>query len=351
MLTGMKGIPLKPDRGAVTREQTRSLHRALTAVTLGRMRNKSATELAKASWPGDEAAQWLTRAPTVPLDRTQSPAITSVQLLPLVAPRSAASLLFERALRLDFAGISTISVPNAAEVSGAMFVAEGAPIPVSQGALVAAVIGPVRKLALICGISREVENASASNASAIIGRLMSQGASRALDRAVFSAAAATSDQPAGLLNGVTPIPASSLTGIDGMTADLVALVGAVAAANVIGEVVLVANPARALAMSLLSLGAQPHAVLASNQIPIDVVIAVGVDGVASGYDGVPEISASTTPAVHFADPALPISEGGVTASPVMSSFQQDTILLKLRALCSWGVTQPGSIQFVSGVKW
>jgi hypothetical protein len=344
-------VPLRPDRSAVTREQARSLHRALTATVLGRMRNKSAAEVAKASWPGDTTAEWLTRAPTVPLDRTQFPTISSVQLLPLIAPRSAASLLFERALRLDFSGLTTISVPNASEISGALFVAEGAPIPVSQGALVASVIGPVRKLALITGITREVENASASNASAIIGRLMSQGASRALDRAVFGSTAATTDQPGGLLNGVTPLTASTSTGIDGLSADLTALVGAISTANVIGDIVFVANPARALAMSLLSLGAQPYAVLSSNQINPTTVIAIGVDGIASGYDGTPTIEASTTPAVHFSTSALPINQGGTAASPVMSSFQTDTILLKLRCLCSWGVTQPGAVQFVSGVKW
>jgi Phage capsid family len=347
----LRGIPLRPDASVLRHEQTQSLYRALIATALGRMRNKPAADMVRSLWPDDGGAKWLTRAPTTPLDRSQYPQLTAINLLPLIAPRSAASQLFELALRLNFAGLNTISVPNAAEVPGALFVGEGKPIPVSQAGLVAATIGPVRKLALITGITREVEEASPENAASLIGRLMSTGASRALDRKVFSADAATVDAPAGLLNGVTPIVADTGTGSAGMTADLVALLSAITSANVIGDIVLVANPARALAIALLSFGALPNAVLVSSQIPPGDVIAIAVDGVASGYDGVPTIEASNVPEIHFADPALPINEGGVLASPSWSSFQRDLVLLKLRTQCAWGLTQPGSVQVIHNVNW
>jgi hypothetical protein len=106
-----------------------------------------------------------------------------------------------------------------------------------------------------------------------------------------------------------------------------------------------------LRMALMSFGALPVQVLSSAQINPTTVIAIGVDGIASGYDGTPSIEASTTPAVHFADPASPINDVGGIASPVMSSFQQDLILLKLKMLCAWGVVQAGSVQFISGITW
>ena len=185
----------------------------------------------------------------------------------------------------------------------------------------------------------------------MIGRLMSQGASRALDRKVFSADAATADAPAGLLAGVTPIVADTGTGSAGMAADLIALMTAISNANVIGDIVLVTNPARALTIALLSFGAMPNAVLTSSQIDPATVIAIGVDGIASGFDGVPSIEASGVPAIHFADPALPLNESGVLASPASSSFQRDLVLLKLRTWCAWGVTQPGAVQVIHNVSW
>jgi hypothetical protein len=54
--------------------------------------------------------------------------------------------------------------------------------------------------------------------------------------------------------------------------------------------------------------------------------------------------------VHFSDTPLPINSG-TPASPVMSSFQQDLILLKLTMQCAWGVVQAGAAQVINGVTW
>jgi hypothetical protein len=185
-------------------------------------------------------------------------------------------------MRLDFGGINAIAVPNATEVASAAFVAEGAPIPLGQAAFVAATLGPVKKLGLIAGISREVQEYSPDNASNLIGRLMSQGAGRALDRQVFSANPASSAAPAGLLFGVTPIPAGT-----SMAADLGSLVGGIANANVLGDIVLACHPSRALLLSLLSFGALALPVITSNQIDSKTIIAIATDGIASGYDAYP----------------------------------------------------------------
>ena len=86
--------------------------------------------------------------------------LAAIDIPALIAPRSAVAQLFENCLRLNFEGVNTIAVPNAAEIPGALFIAEGKPYPVSQGALTSAVIGPVKKLGLIAGITREVEEAA-----------------------------------------------------------------------------------------------------------------------------------------------------------------------------------------------
>lgn len=340
--------PLVPEDLANGAAQRRSLHRALAAVALGALGKQGTHKVLARNWPNDHMAGLITRAATSPLDRSGFPQVIAINVLPLVAPRSAASQLFEKCLRLDFAGKYSFVVPSASTVPRPSFVAEGAPIPVDQAVLATSTIGPVCKLTFLAAVTRELENAAPESASAIIGRLMAMGAARALDAAVFDTNASDASRPAGLLHNVVPLAANTGTDAGAMVRDLRALVGAVADAGVLGEIVLAAHPQRALALQLLPAGAQfPYAVLSSAQIDKDSVIAIGVDGVASGYDGLPTLDTSTAAVVHFADPALAIG----TASPAMSSFQQDLILLKLRIECAWGVTQPGSVQVVTNVKW
>ena len=58
-----------------------------------------------------------------------------------------------------------------------------------------------RKLALISLFTREMVDRS--NAEAIVTATLKESASYGLDAVLFSASAATPDQPAGILNGVT----------------------------------------------------------------------------------------------------------------------------------------------------
>src|SRR5262249_32937237 len=98
-------VPLRPDRGAVHREQTQSLHRAMTAAVLGHMRKQTPAEVLRAHWPRDDAADILLRAAQTPLDREHYPKAVGVQLLPIVAPSAAATQLFEKCLRLDLSDL------------------------------------------------------------------------------------------------------------------------------------------------------------------------------------------------------------------------------------------------------
>ena len=166
---------------------------------------------------------------------------------------------------------------------------------------------------------------------------MEQGATRALDGVVFDSAPADDDmRPPGLLAGVTPITASTGTDAAVMLADLRAMVGAISDARVLGEIVFVMHPTRALALDVLPRFSHP--VLTSGEIADDTVIAIAADGVASGYDGVPTIETS-----KFADPAL--------ALPASPTSVPDLLLLKLPVKCAWGMTQAGAVQVATSVKW
>jgi hypothetical protein len=75
----------------------------------------------------------------------------------LIAPPSAAAKLFARGMQLDFAGVLQYLVPHVSTHPVPLFVAEGAPIPVVQGATSKATVGPVKKLAFAFAISNAIK--------------------------------------------------------------------------------------------------------------------------------------------------------------------------------------------------
>src|SRR5262245_53410434 len=180
-------VPEDLDGDRLASEQRRSLHRALTATALGALRQKPTATVLRQCWPSDELAGLVTRSPVSPLGRDGFPqaTVTSMDVLSLVAPASAAAQLFARCMRLDLGSSYAVNVPNAATVPLPVFVGEGGAIPAAQASFAASAIGPARKMALICGLTGEIEAASPESASAIVGRLMAQAATRSLDNAVF----------------------------------------------------------------------------------------------------------------------------------------------------------------------
>ena len=73
-------------------------------------------------------------------------------------------------------------------------------------------------------------------------------------------------------------------------------------------------------------------------------------GFATGYSGAVQVEVSNAAAVHYEDVTpLPIVDG-TPAVPGRSAFQQDLIVLKLRARAAWCV-QPGAIAVIENAKW
>jgi hypothetical protein len=126
------------------------------------------------------------------------------------------------------------------------FVAEGAALPIKQDVFANTTVGPTRKMALGVALTAELEFSNPETATAVIQTAMREQAGKSLDAAVFSTAAADSTRPAGILNGVTPITASTATPLDqAMFRDIEALVGAIADAGGGGNVWLFASPRQA----------------------------------------------------------------------------------------------------------
>jgi Phage capsid family len=352
------GIPLRPDRDALAAEQRRAVSRMLTAVAIGGLKRRAASAIMQEYWPGDTRAGMLTKGAVSPTSTASFPAATGVAFLPSLAPQSAGVRLFERSLKLDFAGVSTYSVPSAATFPPPLFVGESAAIPVVQGDLDTVTVGPTRKLAFIVPISIELENYSAESASAIITRLMADVAGKALDGAIFSSVAADELRPAGLLNGVTPITAATGGGLDAMATDVRNMIAEMADAGLGGDdLIFIGHPTQAVSLRLLaSPNFAAYSIFGTTAVAAGTIIGVVPNAIATGYGGTPEITTSRQASVHFEDTTpLQIATGpqgaAVVATPVKSAWQQGLLLLKLRIECAWGVVQSGAVQYVTGTSW
>jgi hypothetical protein len=343
------GIPLRPDYGARDREMKRSYVRSVTSLVISAAGNKthSPEQIRQRVWPGDEPALLLTRAAVSPTTTADYIKIDVIKLLAGLAPRSAASKLFEISQPVDLSGINSILFPLPGALPTASFVAEGMPIPILQGTISNAMrVGPVHKLALISPLTVEVEQASAGTASVIITRLLEVGISRGLDAALFSANAATAISPAGLLNGVAAIPAGA-----SMSADLGNLVAAVANAGFDGEeVVFVASDPQALALRLVAGPQFNYRIIGTRALPPKSVVAIDSAALAFAYSGTPTSETARETTIHFADAPLPLVEGGVVASPSKNLWQCGCLAIRTKAMVAWAAGA-GSIQWVTGVAW
>lgn len=354
-----RGIPLRPDAGALLADQRRSLHRALAAKVLGVTTREPAHRIVERVWGDDYRAALIVKAPSAPTTAAGSPlSQTRVGDLLLIAPGSAAAQLFQRCLRLDFdGGVSQYLVPYIGTHPTPLFVAEGSPVPVVQGVFGHAALGPVKKLIFITTVSNELMQATPESAAIIIGRLLGEGAAKSLDAAVFGNAAADATRPAGLLNGVSAIPevTGSGTSIDQAAADIASFAAAFSAANInSANMVLIMHPQQAWKLRMV-LGYQNLDLLVLSSIALapGTVVAVVPSAIASGYEGASEIELTQTPTLHFDDsvPLELVNAAGTVAAPARNTFQEDLTAIRLKIKCAWAALQPGAVQYMVSVNW
>ncbi|MBR0787389.1 hypothetical protein [Bradyrhizobium iriomotense] len=348
-MSNARPIPLRPDHSAVAREWHRSFIRAATARVLSRVQKTSVEAVLRdAGWQHDNLTGLILRAPVEPLKQADLPG-DSVAALMLLAPQSAAAKLFDLAVKVDLAGISSFSFPLPSNFTDAKFVIEGEPISVGQGTFEGMPLGPVRKVALIGALSSELENASAGTASTIISHVLKIAVGNGLAKVLFSDDAESEAAPAGLLHDVPALLAGT-----SMAEDLSALVGSISAAGLDAEsVVFIAAAEQAMAIRLAAGPKFNYRVIGAN-IEAGTIIAVCVDGLAVAGDGVPTVDVSKSAVLHMAaDPASDIGTAGapgVVAAPSVSLFQTDSSALRCVSRICWSAA-PGAVAVVTGATW
>jgi len=138
-----------------------------------------------------------------------------------------------------------------------------------------------------------------------------------------------------LLNGVTPTTAApaATTLQETIAHDLANLVAAIGAAGIDpSDTVYVAGPRE---VSLMQSLVNPDNAIMSLGVPAKTVIAIAPAGIASGYQGPPQIESSKDAVIHFEDtnPQPIVGTGGAVAQPSKSAFQTFVLAVKVRAEC------------------
>jgi hypothetical protein len=180
---------MMPDRATFEREQRRSLNRSITARALAEVSHADAAEVVARAWPHDGKAALLAKAAVSPSSTGNYPTFSVVKTLAALAPESAAVRLFERAVKIDLDGVSSVTMPYAATWPLSGFIGEGAPAPVAQFTTASETVGPARKILVMAAVSGELANATADTAQTIVGNVLAVATSRTLDAALFSNAA------------------------------------------------------------------------------------------------------------------------------------------------------------------
>ena len=268
---------------------------------------------------------------------------------------SAASIANSRGLSLSFDGYGSITVPGYVPSTGnAAFVGEGSPIPARQLALDAISLTP-HKFASLISFTHEMLVGSTPNIVKVVGEAMTANIGLDLDSAEFDVNAATAIRPAGLRYGVTGLAhEATATGTEAMIIDLSTLAAAVAPVAGNGPIIFVAAPKQAIAIKLRAPAGFLFEVLSSASLTAGTVICIAAAALVSAVDPTPRIEVRTQTAFHENTVPLPIVDGsGTVASPggVRSSWQTDSIGLKIVLEVAWSMRSASGLAFTTSVTW
>lgn len=320
----------------------------------------------------------VTRAATAPADTTTSGWASQLvetaisDFMGLLMPASVYPGLAAKGLRLNFGRSGVISIPSRAAtptIAGS-FVAQGAPIPVRQGAFTSITLTP-KKMAVISTFTREIAEHSTPAIEGLIRNAIQEDTSVAMDTVLLDATAASTTRPAGLRNGVTVTTATAGGGFAALVGDLKALIGALITASNgnVRNPVWIMNPINALAISVTQNAGgdfpfaqeisqnrfQGYPVILSSTVTAGMVILVDAADFVSVEGDAPRFDMSDQATLHMEDTTpLAIGTAGApatVAAPVRSLFQTDSMALRMIMDVNWAMRRAGVIAWTQSVTW
>lgn len=277
-------------------------------------------------------------------------------------------------LTLEFDKSGSIIIPGTAssrDVAGG-FVAEGAPIPVKQGAFTSNTLTP-KKMAVITTFTKEILRKSTPSIEALLRNAIIKDTTKAIDAAFVDNVAGSTLRPAGMQNatstGAANIVASTGVTVAAILADVLGVQTRASAVELGESGVWVMNPARVFSLGTkqLTTGAlafpevkdgyfMGYPIVISTTQPAAVVMFIDSDSLIKANDLAPEFSTSDQATLVMDTAADALSDGGalqagVTELPVRSLYQTDAVALKFTLGLDWSVQRQGGVQVLTGVAW
>jgi len=321
----------------------------------------------------------ITRSATVPADTVTSGwasqlVNTSIaEFFAALMPNSVYPALASRGGKFSFGQSGIVSMPTRAAtptIAGS-FVAQGAAIPVRQGAFSAITFTP-KKMAVISVFTRDIAEHSTPAIEGLIRQAIIEDTAVAIDSVLLDATAATTTRPAGLKAGVSATTATAGAGINALIGDIRGLTGALITGSNgnLRSPVWIMNPADILAASLLPATAgggefpfkeiqsgtlQGMPVISSSNVTADTMLLVDAADFVSVTGDTPRFDVSDQATIHMEDTTpLAISTVGspaTVAAPVRSLWQTDCIGVRMLLDLNWGMRRTGVVAWTQTMTW
>jgi hypothetical protein len=314
----------------------------------------NALAIATSLYPQDRATHaLLTRGAVTPTATTTSGVSVATALadfLPLLGPSSACGGVFSRAIKLNLGQAATLAIPEIdVSATGIAFLGQGDPFPFKELSF-ATNNKAISNKKLGFGIVLTRELWEYSNAEAVISRVLAENLTLGLDSILFDDVVADTTRPAGLRYNVNATAATSGGGNEALLGDLGKLVGAIA--PVAGtNICFIASPIQYAKIILRRTMAIPFPVLCSAALADGVVVAVALNALVVVGDETPKFDLSGTATLAMTDPGLPVSTAGTAAYPLRSTFQTDTLSLRVIQNINWTLRGSGAVAWTESVTW
>lgn len=273
--------------------------------------------------------------------------------------------------RYDFDAFGKITLPknNGRGSLAGGFIGEGSPIPVKEGVYGGVDLTP-KKLAVISVFTREIGMHSMPAIQQLIQNQMLGDTAETLDALYLDAQPRGVTRPAGMQDttetGAGNINASAGGTVADIIADTEAMIGRMIAARTGNGAVWIMNPLLILKLrnkqdaasgefvfraEITSGMFQGYPVLASDNVPSDLLTLQSNGAVAYGNDYAPMIEVSDQATIVFDDTAPDDVLPDTNTMPTKSMFQTDSIAVKMRAGLDWRIVRIGGVQVLTGVAW
>jgi len=346
---------------------------------------QSPLDILKSEYGDDEphraVLNFITRAAVVPADTVtvgwaDKLVATSIQdWFDALMPNSVYPALAAKGAKFSFGRNGIVTMPSRAAtptIAGS-FVAQGAPIPVRQGAFTSISFTP-KKMGVISTMTRDIAEHSTPAIDALIRQAIIEDTNVAIDSVLLDATAATTTRPAGLKSGVSAVTATAAGGLNALIGDIRGLTSALITGTNgnLRSPVWIMNPGDVLAASLLPATAgggefpfkdelsrgtlQGYPVIQSSNVTADTMLLVDAADFVSVTGDSPRFDVNDQATLHMEDTTpLQIVTGaqgsGVVASPTRSLWQTDSIGIRMLWDLNWGLRRTGVVAWTQTMTW